>query len=79
MLPLSLCGTGSSSMSELPHRTGFLNPPEDVVGGCWPALDRISPCLYLGCCSFDPQAGFLQLPGSFLHFEVFVVVFSGSP
>lgn len=57
---------------------GFLNPLEHAVGGCWPGLDRISPCLYLGCCSFDPLAGFLQLAGSFLCFRVFVVVFSGS-
>lgn len=57
---------------------GFLNPVERAVGGCWPGLDRISPCLYLGCCSFDPHAGFLQLAGSFLCFGVFVVVFSHS-
>lgn len=57
---------------------GFLNPLEHAVGGCWPGLSRISPCLYLGRCSFDPLAAFLQLVGSFRWFLVFVV-FSGSP
>lgn len=39
----------------------------------------ISPSLYLGRCSVDPHAGFLQRVGSFLCFGAFVVVFSGSP
>jgi len=66
-------------MQQLLYRMGFLNPLEHAVGGCWPGLDRISPCLYLGCCSFDPHAGFLQLVGSFPYSGAFVVVFSGSP
>lgn len=58
---------------------GYLIPPEQAVCGSWPGFRAISPSLYLGRWSVDPHAAFLQLVGSSLCLEAFVVVFSGSP